>query len=64
MLEESLELALQRIFGYGMQESEADFSSHNLFPMNGFPGEERSVEVTARVAVAAGSPVVRTRSGG
>ena len=35
-----------------------------IFPMNGFPGEERSVEVTARVAVAAGSPVVRTRSGG
>ena len=32
MLEESLEieLALQRIFGYGMQESEADFSSHNV----------------------------------
>ena len=30
MLEETLELALQRIFGYGMQESEADFSSHSF----------------------------------
>ena len=66
MLEESLEieLVLQRIFGYGMQESKAVFLSHNVFSMNGFPGKERSVEVTARVAVAAGSPVVRTRSGG
>ena len=44
--------------------NQRQFFKPQSFPMNGFPGEERSVEVTARVAVAAGSPVVRTRSGG